>query len=403
MSFLIDVEELKPGLIIFRRGDVQHRNWYCRVKLPSEDRYKTISLKTADKSEAKAKAYDEDAELRFRLKHGVPIFNKTFAEVAAEYSVHQKRRSEAGQITHHRWRVLDSHIRSQLNPYVGTCQISLIGQDKWTEYAIWRHQNGKGRSGGAVSGGTIRDEMTTFRSIIKYAAAKRMIPQSHVFVEQLPVAKEARDEFTPEEYRALHSFARSWIKKGKSPLNIWYRTMVYNFILVMTNTGMRPSEARNLRWRDVAKRVDKQGREFVTLSVRGKGMSRILVATSNVGDYLERIRGISPVNGLDDPVFCTREGEVAKSLYHGALERLLIESKLLLSSSGKRRSTYCFRHTYATFRLSEGVDALFLAHQMGTSVKMIQDHYGHITPLKNAERILQGMPGWMTAPSVGEL
>ena len=40
---------------------------------------------------------------------------------------------------------------------------------------------------------------------------------------------------------------------------------------------------------------------------------------------------------------------------------------------------------------------------MGTSVKMIQDHYGHITLLKNAERILQGMPGWMTAPSVGEL
>jgi integrase len=68
----------------------------------------------------------------------------------------------------------------------------------------------------------------------------------------------------------------------------------------------------------------------------------------------------------------------------------------LLSTTGKRRSTYCFRHTYATFRLSEGVDVLFLAHQMGTSVKMIQDHYGHITPVKNAARILQGMPGWMT-------
>ena len=32
-SFLMDVEELKPGLILFRRGDVQHRNWYCRIKL----------------------------------------------------------------------------------------------------------------------------------------------------------------------------------------------------------------------------------------------------------------------------------------------------------------------------------------------------------------------------------
>ncbi|MNL64194.1 hypothetical protein D3C87_1883870 [compost metagenome] len=40
------------------------------------------------------------------------------------------------------------------------------------------------------------------------------------------------------------------------------------------------------------------------------------------------------------------------------------------------------------------MDVYFLAKQMGTSVKMIEDHYGHITPVKNAARILQGLPGW---------
>jgi hypothetical protein len=64
-----------------------------------------------------------------------------------------------------------------------------------------------------------------------------------------------------------------------------------------------------------------------------------------------------------------------------------------MSSAGSRRSTYCFRHTYATFRLSEGVDVYFLSKQMGTSVQMIEDHYGHVNPAKNAERILQGLPG----------
>jgi integrase len=63
-----------------------------------------------------------------------------------------------------------------------------------------------------------------------------------------------------------------------------------------------------------------------------------------------------------------------------------------------RRSTYCFRHTYATFRLEEGVDVYFLAKQMGTSVKMIEEFYGHITPTKNAERILKGMEGWGPQP-----
>jgi integrase len=36
----------------------------------------------------------------------------------------------------------------------------------------------------------------------------------------------------------------------------------------------------------------------------------------------------------------------------------------------------------------------FLSTQMGTSVQMIEDHYGHVVPVKNAERILQGLPGW---------
>jgi len=34
----------------------------------------------------------------------------------------------------------------------------------------------------------------------------------------------------------------------------------------------------------------------------------------------------------------------------------------------------------------------FLAKQMGTSVKTVEDHYGHITPVKNADRILLGLP-----------
>jgi len=56
-------------------------------------------------------------------------------------------------------------------------------------------------------------------------------------------------------------------------------------------------------------------------------------------------------------------------------------------------------YTYATFRLSEGVDVYFLAQQMGTSVAMIEDHYGHVTPVKNADRILQGMTGWQPIPA----
>ena len=50
----------------------------------------------------------------------------------------------------------------------------------------------------------------------------------------------------------------------------------------------------------------------------------------------------------------------------------------------------------------EVVDVYFLAKQMGTSVKMIEDYYRHITPAKSAERILQGIPGWEPIDGSGE-
>ena len=96
----------------------------------------------------------------------------------------------------------------------------------------------------------------------------------------------------------------------------------------------------------------------------------------------------------DDFIFVNATGASSSSLYASLITDLLERSGLLISSSGSRRSTYCFRHTYATFRLIEGVDAFWLAKQMGTSVKMIEDHYGHITPTTDAGRILQGTPGW---------
>ncbi len=78
MAFIIDKEALKTGLIIFRRGDVEHRNFCCRIKLPKEDRYKTISLHTADRESVRDRAFDQDADIRFRVKHDVAVFNSPF-------------------------------------------------------------------------------------------------------------------------------------------------------------------------------------------------------------------------------------------------------------------------------------------------------------------------------------
>jgi integrase len=393
MGFIVDKEELKPGLIVFRRADVKHKNWYCRIGVPDSDQYKTISLKTPDLNEARIKAFDHDADVRFRIKHNVPIFEKSFAEVAEEYAKLKKSQAEAGQITMRRWQSVDGHIRLHLIPYIGNVQITHVGHEKWDEYPLWRKKNGGGLDGTARDG-SIRQEMITYRGVMRFAADRSHIPERNVPKGKMPQDHGRREAFSPTEYKQLHTFARKWVKEGTDDYSVRCRTMAYNFMLVMTNTGMRPSEARNLKWRDVSTRKDQQGRSFLALNVRGKGKFRELVAAISTATYFERIKAISKATQPDDFVFTNPKGQESQSLYQHLIENLLTDSGLLMGSAGTRRSTYCFRHTYATFRLMQGTDVIFLAKQMGTSVKMIENHYGHITPVKNAERILQGVPGW---------
>ncbi len=159
MSFVLDKEQIKPGLIIFRRGDVGHDNYYCRIRLHNEDRYKTISLRTADRQTARDRALDEDADIRFRVKHDVPIFNRPFSQVAGEYADAQQRRANAGEVSKARCKNIRSKIDGPLSAYVGSTQIHLITQDRWSEYPLWRRENGEGRRKGVISDSTKRHAM----------------------------------------------------------------------------------------------------------------------------------------------------------------------------------------------------------------------------------------------------
>jgi hypothetical protein len=341
MAFLTEKEELKPGLIIFRRSDVAHRNWYCRIKLPKADRYKTIVLKTSDKGDARERAFDADADVRFRIKHDVPVFNRPFRDIAKEYLATQEARAKRGEISEARPKKLKAVMEGALERYVGSTQVHLIGDDLWGGYPAWRRENGAGRnkrngvrevskemaqqladleaasrtkaasSRGVsrrlgrdegekgepertvafISDATIRFEMSIFGSVMNYAIKKRYVPASQRFDDRPKLKTMRRDEFTLEEYRKLHTVGRAWVAKATKPSSIWYRTVTYNLILIDCGTGMRPSEMKNLRWRDITPAKDRDGREIVVLFVQGKGKSRKLVAPKSVGDYFNRIRG----------------------------------------------------------------------------------------------------------------
>ena len=194
-------------------------------------------------------ALEHYADFRFRLKHNVPIFGKTFEEVALKYSDELKTEIELGRITAAYWKVVDAYIRNHLIEYCGKIQIAQMGEEKWKECPLWRKRTGKGARGEPVQDGTIRHELITFRAILRYAADKRLLPHTSVPKGKVLHSKARREAFSPQEYRHLHTYARKWVNEAQNHEKKWYRTIVYNFILIMANTGMRTIEARNLRWR----------------------------------------------------------------------------------------------------------------------------------------------------------
>jgi integrase len=65
---------------------LRHSPYPCGIRVPppgvlKADRYKTASLKTADVDAARERAFNQDADLRFRIKHEVPISNRPFSEI----------------------------------------------------------------------------------------------------------------------------------------------------------------------------------------------------------------------------------------------------------------------------------------------------------------------------------
>jgi hypothetical protein len=141
MAFVTEKEELKPGLILFRRGDVDHRMWYCRMKMPKADRYKTVSLKTSGKEAARERAFDQGADIRFRIKHDVPVFNRPFRDVAREYLLTQEARAKRGEISAARPKKLRAVIEGTLDRYAGSTQVHLIGDERWGGYAVTSHSS----------------------------------------------------------------------------------------------------------------------------------------------------------------------------------------------------------------------------------------------------------------------
>ena len=141
---------------------------------------------------------------------------------------------------------------------------------------------------------------------------------------------------------------------------------------------------RHLTWEDVTRENYDEDESKVRVLLNTKGETGIREVVCNKGTevffmrlYDHRKEELNSHPSTDSFVFCHRDGKPLESMRRG-FGNLLKDLNLTNDSMGRKRTLYSLRHTYATFRLGEEVSPYLLAKQMGTSVDMLEKHYGQV-------------------------
>ena len=387
---------------IYQRGN--SRFWQARASVGNKQRQ--FSTKQEGQDLAAKAAESWYFGLQGKSQAGVlndrPTFKKAADQFLKEYGViTEGERSE-------KW--TESHairLRVHLLPFFGGLPLDKVTPGKVQEYRVHRmttyaapnpHSKSqhKPKAKPPVRS-TLHDEVVTLRMVLKTAIR-------HGWLEHLPDLTPPyrtqgkivhRPWFSPEEYKQLYEAARANAKAPERAHYKWNAEQVYDFVLFMANTGLRPDEAFNLQHRDVTIANDEAGKpDILEIEVRGKrGVGHCKSMPGAVRVYERLLARAKPANGesrrerqlrrkaggtapvvpeleYPKPTDLVFPGNHIK-LFNNLLERV----GLKIDRDGKARTAYSLRHTYICMRLMEGADIYQVAKNCRTSVEMIEKHY----------------------------
>ena len=392
-TVITDDEPIKllDGAVTLYKRHNSHQ-WQCRFKL-STGAWHSASTGSDQVAEATTQAIAIYETVKVKLASDLAIKTKTFRQLATQELAMAARVVQANpnKRTHADY----IHIYTKyLIPFFGNYQINDITQELVDDYAAWRiSQMGK-----EPKSYTQRRHAGLYKRVIERARAQGLIHQYRT-IPLLEVAgdkPEARPAFNQQEVNYLLEYMRDWERFGRNQRSNHMRRLCRVYVEFLLGTGIRQgTESMPIRWKSLQWHWIGEQR-YLRVWVSGKTGPRYLIAKHFVVEALERLiawQALPYPNldavieaKLDRRVFVFPAGDAPHSL-DSVFERLMVESGLFKDATGKNRTLYSLRHTYATFALAEGVDIHTLARQMGTSTLMIERHYSKLTPMMAAEKL----------------
>jgi integrase len=426
-SFYADERTLLNGAIkLYRRrtkDGATHPIWQARFKLAKRRGYIIESLGTSDYEEAAGAAQERLLDLRHKAKNGLPLTDWTFAQ-------HLKDFLEITKLSPSR-KALYGNWEKFFLGYFGDKKLADMNQafaDRYWEWrrAYWdnhestinynpRRKNAKNKSSRNVARNpankTLRMEQGALNRIFRVAHDHQRMARPIVMPQPFPDGEDVenpRSAFSVDEWQVLESTLHQWAFDGVDPgtskaarLNSYLkhrRQQIFFFVMVQYSAGLRPGEPINMKWEDYGT-IEQDGQTYAVLRVplENKTGKRILIPTHAAIKHLDWWKSITKRNGPQDYIWQgqgkgDQNTKIDPKSFNKTFTKFLASvpfkgRNLLRDADGKKRVTYCLRHTYAVHRLLHS-DANYhdLARNMGTSIKHIETTYARqVTNIDRAE------------------
>ncbi len=377
----LEEHQLFDGDVKIFRVAASGKVWQIYIWIREEQKDIRRSLKTRDLDLAKEKARDIYFDYITKTRNNEPIFDKKAKEIVEEYLAYQAKRVKQGSITEQFRQTLQSRMNHYLRFIGEDSKVTAIPETKFEDYRLFRKETSP-----SVRLMTLYNERGTIKSLYKYAVDRKLISRNYEPKfgewEQLKKSGEKlnRDALEPKEWATIYRFMNNWHmpKFTKNKDQAHNRRMIREFSIILTNSGIRFGEARKLQWCDIDMYVEgsKRRAKIILPAIKTKNRQERM-AICRTGAAFSRIKKMSTATKRNDLVFTDINGhELNKKTYYKEWRSMLQGTGL--SESNKNIVYYSLRHTYATYQLYKGVDIYRLSKVMGTGVKFIEDHYGHV-------------------------
>lgn len=341
------------------------------------------STKTEKKADALKAAIAFYEELLVRKAGGLAIGkNARFEICAKEMLTLQEARIKRGELNARINYEEESRLRKHLLPFFRAYDVGNIDY-----FAIESYLNTLTDAGLKVA--TLQLHASLLRKILKHAHRKQII----LYLPAFPTIKmqdDPRGYFNSKQYAKLHNKAKALIgeeiiqrdAKDYVQRHVRITEELYNLILFMVNTFVRPTDIKVLQNKHVE--IVRKPNLFLRLVHQGtKKHSQPMVSMPIAVEVYERQVEYQKQRNYgkpDDYVFMPEHAnrEYALVQLRRQYEYLLEKTALKKDAKGNVRTLYSLRHTAIMFRLTnaDNLDMFTLAKNARTSVEMIQRFYG---------------------------